>query len=575
MPSILRTPLLFLCVALVSGTLHAQDLGQIGKQKPFTVSGGLNAFGAVYTTDSDDPRMSPFTWGVNGRMTIGIYDLQVPLSFIFSEKERGFRQPFNQYGISPRYKWATAHIGHRSMHFSELTMSGQRFFGGGLELMPKKFRFAAMYGQLRREVFADTLTEAIVEPTFQRMGMAAKIGVGTLASHVDLVIFRAKDRYDAIDLARGRYGTARPEENLVVGLETAFKLAKSLQMKVDVAGSLHNVGALPAERSGGFAELGNNYDSFLFNMDPRSRRGSALKAGLSYNLKGTTFSVNYDRIDPLFRTLGNYFFMNDVENYRGSIGTGLFKQKLRVMASLGLQSNDLARAMSARTRRTIGSMSLAYNSGKAFNSAFTWSNFEADLRSAYEAAGSDTIRLRQVSDNLTLTNSLRLRDADAGITRTMDLSLSYQDFVNEGYPGQATSSTVTWSGSLGYRQRNKPRSFDWGLRGSGSVFENSGNGRVRYGLSANARKGFHQDRTGVNARLACYLNRGERYGGSTTLVGTAGVDQRVGRQHRFGLGLNYNGRSTGDRLEQGQYQLRVQATYAMEFQPAPRKTTSP
>ncbi len=568
---------LFAALALLVCTgVHAQDLGQIGKQKqPFTVSGGLNAFGAMYTTDLDDPRMTPFTWGINGRMNISIYDLQIPLSFIISEKEREFRQPFNQYGMSPRYKWATAHIGHRTMHFSELTMSGQRFFGGGLELMPKKFRFAAMYGQLRKEIFADTLTEAIVEPAFQRMGMAAKLGVGTQATHVDLVVFRAKDSYDAIDHQRGRYGSAQPEENLVVGLESAFSIAKKLQLKVDAAGSLHNVGVVPETREGGLADLGNNYDTFLFNMDPRSRRGTAVKAGLSYNMKGTTFGLNYDRIDPLFRTLGNYFFMNDVENYRGSFGTGFFKQKVRFTASLGLQTNDLAKALTARTRRTIGSASLSFNSGKSFNTALSWSNFEADLRSAYEAAGSDTIRVRQVSDNITLTNSLRLRNTATGITHTLDLSLAYQDFVNEGYPSQPVTSTVTWTGSLGYRQRNKPSAFDWGVRATTSVFENSGNGRIKYGASLNARKGFNQDRTGINARAAFYLNRGERYGGSTSLIANMGVDQRVGRQQRIGLGLNYNGRSTNERFENSQYQVRAQVTYSVEFLPPQRKPSTP
>ncbi|MBK6370290.1 MAG: hypothetical protein IPF64_10820 [Flavobacteriales bacterium] len=36
------------------------------------------------------------------------------------------------------------------MNFSELTMSGQRFFGAGVELTPGHFRFAAMYGRLRK-----------------------------------------------------------------------------------------------------------------------------------------------------------------------------------------------------------------------------------------------------------------------------------------------------------------------------------------------------------------------------------------------------------------------------------------
>ena len=559
------------CVLLVSCTARAQNLEGIGKKDPFSITGGLNAYTAIYTTDLEDPRMIPLTWGVSGRMNLSIYELQLPFSFIISEKERDFRQPFNQYGVSPRYKWATAHIGHRSMNFSELTMSGQRFFGGGLELEPGKFRFAAMYGRLRKEIFADTITDAIEEPAFTRSGMAVKVGGGTQASHADLVLFRAKDEFDAIDYDRGRYGSAQPEENLVLGLSTALQVAKSLQFQLDAAGSLHNVGVVPDERTGDLEEAANKYDSFLFNVDPRSRRGTAIKSGLSYNVKGTTFSLNYDRIDPLFRTLGNYFFMNDVENYRATMGTGAFKQKVRFTVSLGLQSNDLSKSLAARTRRTIGSASMSYNSGKVLTTSLSWSNFEANMRSAYEAAGTDTIELRQVSDNITFTNSLRFRDAVKGTTRSMDITLGYQGFVNEGYPSQPNSTTVTWTGSVGYRSQVKPRAFSWGVRVTTSVFENAGNGRIKYGTSLNARKGFNKDRTGVNARTAFYLNRGEQYGGSTSLVANAGLDQKAGRVHTFGLGLNYNGRSTNERFEDSQYQLRVQLTYGMDLRARDRK----
>ncbi|MFN3875640.1 MAG: hypothetical protein ACK4L7_06980, partial [Flavobacteriales bacterium] len=142
MPRILRNGLLVACAALAHASSMAQDLERVGTKGGVSLTGGLSAFGAVYTTDLDAPRLAPFSWGTSGRLNLSLYELQIPLSFVFSEKERDFRQPFNQYGLSPRYKWATAHIGHRTMHFSELTMSGQRFLGGGLEMTQGKFRFA-------------------------------------------------------------------------------------------------------------------------------------------------------------------------------------------------------------------------------------------------------------------------------------------------------------------------------------------------------------------------------------------------------------------------------------------------
>lgn len=566
-------PVLLLSAAV--SMLRAQDIGQVGRKGGVSLTGGLSGFGAIYTSDLGDPRMAPFTWGLNGRVNLSIYELQLPFSFVFSEKERDFRQPFNQFGVSPRYKWITAHIGHRTMHLSELTMSGQRFFGAGVELNPGRFRFSAMHGRLRKEIFADTTQEAVVEPAFERWGSAVRIGAGTQASHVDVVLFRGADRYDDVALLNGGYGGALPEENLVLGIGGSVQVFKAVQFQFDGAGSLHNVGIKPALREGGGNEISNDFDSFLFNMDKSTRRGTAVRTGLSYSLKGFSVSANYERIDPLFQTLGNYFFLRDVENIRGSIGTGLLKQKVRLTISAGLQRNNLTEALATSTRRLIGNAGLSYNSGKVVTMSLNWSNFEADVRSAFEAAGNDTLTLRQVSQNITFNTGLRFRNGPRGITRSMDLTGGLQTFTNEGYPSQPTTSTTTFSASIGYRSQVKERAFSWGVRLTASAFDNSGLSRMRNGLSLNARKGLNRDRTGISGRVAFYLNRGQAYGGSTSLVANVGADQRVAGTHRLGLMINYNGRSTNERFEDSQYQLRVQATYSVEFKKRENKPHTP
>jgi hypothetical protein len=569
-----RSISLLLAMSLM-GSLTAQDLEQVGHKGGVSLTGGLSAFGALYTTDLGDPRMAPFSWGLSGRLNLSIYDVQLPFSFIFSEKERDFRQPFNQFGVSPRYKWITAHIGHRTMQMSELTMSGQRFLGGGLELTPGRFRFSAMHGRLRREIFADTTQGAVVEPTLERWASAARFGYGTQASHVDLVLFSAADRYDAASVASRAFGDVLPEENLVLGIAGALQLGKAVQVQVDAAGSLHNVGIKPATREGGGNEVSNNFDTFLFNLDQSTRRGTALKTGLSYNLRGFTISGHYERIDPLFQTLGNYFFLRDVENIRGSLGTGLFKQKVRLSASLGLQRNNLSEALSTSTRRTIGSASLSYNSGKVATVSLNWSNFEADVRTAFDAAGTDTLTLRQVSDNITLNTNLRFRNTTTGSTRSLDIAVGYQGFTNEGYPSQPVTTTATYTASLGYRSNMKKKALSWGARLTMSVFESAGLARTRNGLSLNARKGFNRDRTGLSGRVAYYLNRTEAFGGSSSLVANTGLDQRIAGTHRLGFSINFNGRSSTPRLENSQYQLRVQATYSVEFRKREKTPNTP
>lgn len=96
-----------------------------------------SAYAGAYSTGLDRPQQVPLTWGVTARLNLSLYGLQIPFSVTFSERERSFRQPFNQYGASPRYKWVRLHLGYRTMHFSQLTMTGQNFLGGGGRL-PRK-----------------------------------------------------------------------------------------------------------------------------------------------------------------------------------------------------------------------------------------------------------------------------------------------------------------------------------------------------------------------------------------------------------------------------------------------------
>jgi len=560
-----------LVFALVSacGAVRAQDLEQVGKKDAFQVSGGLNAYTSFYTTDLGEPRQVPLTWGLTARLEFTIYDLQIPFSLTVSERERDFRQPFNQYGVSPRYKWVRAHLGYRNMHFSELTMSGQNFLGGGLELNPGKFRFSGMYGRLRKEIFADTTYTVPTEPAFERWCAAGKLGIGSEGSHVDLVLLRAWDRYDEIALAKGGYGSAQPEENAVLGIDLAQAIGKRVRLQVDGAVSLHNLGAVPDERTSTQASASNDYDSFLFNIDPSTRLGTAIKAGLSYNLRGISLATHYERIDPLFRTLGCYYFTNDVENIRGSVGVGVFKQKLRLQGSLGIQRNDLMHAAVQRVERTIGSAGINYNSGRSYSGSIDFSNFQADIRSVFAAAGSDTVSVVQISRSVNFNNSLRIDRRQQHVSHTLDASAGLQEF--DGGTGQVGSGSSTLNIGAGYRYKKSDRYLTLGARFTASRFSNGGAERNKLGGSINARKGFLQDKLGVDVRMGIYDNRTRdgRHGLSQTAG--LGVSHKIGHVHVLGFVLSYNSRSDLGPLAPAQYQVRGQVNYSMNINSASRK----
>ena len=223
------------------------------------------------------------------------------------------------------------------------------------------------------------------------------------------------------------------------------------------------------------------------------------------------------------------------------------------------------------TKRTIGSASVGYNSGNAYSLNLSYSNFEADLRSTYDAAGSDTLRLRQVAQSASLTQNLRFRNKEQERTRSFDLNISYQSFYTEATETQPEQRTGSYTGSIGYRIQLGKRHFSWGLRITGSLFGLADDQRLKYGFSTNVRKGFFGDKLGTNARFSFYRNQSSA-GDSYSLVAGGGLDLRVRRVHRFGLGLNYNSRSITSADDLGQYQVSAQLTYGMTIEPRKKKS---
>ena len=117
----------------------------------------------------------------------------MPFSFNwYSNEKAGFTQPFNQFGISPTYKWLTFHLGYRNVSFSEYTLNGYTFLGVGLEARPGKFRLGAIYGKFNQNSEYDLLMVDSI-PKLTRTGWAAKIGYGTNERFVDISFLRIGD----------------------------------------------------------------------------------------------------------------------------------------------------------------------------------------------------------------------------------------------------------------------------------------------------------------------------------------------------------------------------------------------
>ena len=146
----LKIVVFFLLAASIPA--FSQDLSSLSGQDPFRINGSVTAKLQFYGTDKENPSRSPFMWYLQGNPVITVYGIVLPFSFRVSEQQRDFRQPFNQFGVSPYYKWVKLHLGYRSHNWSTYSLAGHSIAGAGLELTPGKFQVGLATGRLLKPV---------------------------------------------------------------------------------------------------------------------------------------------------------------------------------------------------------------------------------------------------------------------------------------------------------------------------------------------------------------------------------------------------------------------------------------
>ena len=485
----MRITVKYLCIILLLTTtvaLHAQSLSNLKNSRPVTVNGSLGLNSAFYNASGIPDRQTPFAFGVNANATLTVYGISMPFSFTwYSNEKAGFRQPFNQFGISPTYRWLTVHLGYRNVSFSEFTLNGHTFLGAGLEAKPGKFRLAAVYGRFNQTSQYDLIMADSI-PKLTRLGWAAKIGYGTEKSFVDVSMLRIGDNtknfipYEDPDLPV-------PAQNMALGLTSRVSLTSKLILNVD--GSLS---FLTSNSSLGTSDTINDrlleYASNLITINSTSQRFSALKASLSYNFSKNVISgIEYRRIDPGYQSMGSYFFNNDLEQITFNQSVSFLESKFRARGSIGLQRDNLDGAKNSTSRRLIGSLSGNYAIDENWALDLSYNNFSTNQK-AIKNIADNSLMVYQVNHNLLLaprfmkvtegfshlvmlnlnwmilndknTQTSDMTDTDTKVAMlmyslglpkqkiNMSLGANYTKMVNQNYTNQLAGGTLSLSSSL-------------------------------------------------------------------------------------------------------------------------------
>jgi len=413
-----------------------------GQDTPIRFSGNLQLGSELYSSTGIAERRPKNASRAIIRPTITLFDQVVlPFEIYVTSEDRGFRQPFNQFGASPRFfGWLTLHGGYFSSQVSELTFGDTRMLGGGIDATPGNFRLVALYGRIQQAVNPDTANG--FSGAYERTAFAGKIGYGsTEAFFIDVNFMRAVDDSSSIQSAPVNF---TPAENVVASIDLGFPLFDGkLHFKTEFGVSAFSSDIRSREVSDGSAALPS-----LFTSRTSSQVDGAVTASLHFTAS-TAFSLGLETrwIGPGYVSLGYAQLPNDVLDVTLSPTIRLADNRVHVRSTFGLRFNNLRENRLSTTKRTIFNLSGAYQATDMFGVDIQYSNY--GMRSTPR---NDTLRVDNISQSLTL--SPRLSFDSFGGTSFVGVSYSLQDFTDKNTITSATSEntshavSTTWSLTL-------------------------------------------------------------------------------------------------------------------------------
>ena len=438
------------------------NVQELGKAKLINVSGGVSANSVFY---SGNAARDPFSYFLNGNVNFNVAGLyNIPLSFSYTNQKFGYGKPvlMNRLSIHPSYKWATAHIGDVSMTFSPYTLAGHQFTGFGLDLTPQgKFKISAMYGRLLKSSEYNSAYQDIL-PVYKRFGYGFKTNYSLEKINLGLTFFKAKDVINSISNPVPFELGVSPKENAAISLETSFKLFDKLLVSTEVANSSITEDTRTADgtKAKGVAAL-------FLSPNNTTASYNAFKGQLVYPAGKGTLGLGYERIDPNYRTLGGYYFNNDLENITLNATQTLYKDKVSVSANFGLQKDNLDKQKESQMKRLVSALTIDYRANDKLNFNVNYSNFKSytNSRNQFDYINQvsnydylDTLNFRQVNQNATLAVNYLLKN-EKTIKKSINANFSMQDAINQqqGKTIEGGATTYYNSGlsySIGYPMKD-------------------------------------------------------------------------------------------------------------------------
>ena len=399
----------------------------------------ISYYERINITDSRDPFRIRFT----AQPYFKIKNVTIKTNIVVGDYHKKYAQEFNKFGTTVEYKeLLKLHMGHFNQNFTPMTLQGHTILGGGIELNPGIFRFAASYGRFKRDIDPTSFSDVFARASYNRWGLAGKIGFGKEHKFVDLIILRVGDLRSSLDAVSA--GTITPAENAILSIHTKQRIWKKLELEGEFA-----ISAFTNDLRNGASDSSDfqvaKIAGYMIERNASTDYAMAIRAGLTYRnnarknesgarvMNGFSISINYDRIDPDYKSMGTYFLRNDLQRVKLN-GQMRFKEgKLMISPQAGWETTDLDSRNTAKTNRFIGGLATSVRLNNSTFVNLSYMNFN----NALESNAVDSLILRKVSHNI--QGGIQNRhETKAGKKNSFRLNAGYQTGKNKSAEGNST-----------------------------------------------------------------------------------------------------------------------------------------
>ncbi len=406
------------------------------KENPFKISGGISANSVFFNSNTNSNRKK-FTYFLNGNINLGLYQWNIPLSFSLTNQGSniGYQIPwkFNRLSLHPRYKWVQAHIGDFNMSFSPYTYNGLNLTGIGIELNPQNpLKIAVISGRLNKAIEDDNEPQTI--PAFERMGYGVNIKWEKEKYKIGAIGFYAQDDKNSLKkIPKGK--KISPQENLVVSINASSFIHENVEIY-----GVYSTSFLTNDlRANGYD---HNNKLLFFKRNSSTESFHAYNTGVNFTIENLFLGVKYERIDPEYKTLGAYYFNNDLENITLNSNFNLLKNKLNIVTNLGKQIDNLDHQKLKQTSRWVGAINANAKLSEKLIISANYSNFTMFTNKQLNQFSNinknplqlqqpkDSIEFKQITQNMSVNVNYIISN-NKNCTQNLNINYSLNDAVNK------------------------------------------------------------------------------------------------------------------------------------------------